>query len=197
MDDYDYLSIHEIRRRAPLHYWAKADNARFAAYCLWRLRDRGKNKAAAKEAKYGGAPTIALAESFQREASIALELIIKAVIAQRIECGVANLTTQIVRPTHDLRRLWEDAALPALSNEDQHRLLIARRILLWAGRYAAPKKDDQYDREEAEMEPLQQTVPLGTLKIIKHRTFDWEDVDRIYQLPHTSFWTIRHENGIP
>jgi hypothetical protein len=31
------ISIHEMRRRAPLHFLVKADNARFAAYAIATL----------------------------------------------------------------------------------------------------------------------------------------------------------------
>jgi hypothetical protein len=36
-------SIHEIRRRAPLHYWLMARNARFAAYALQTMASAPPN----------------------------------------------------------------------------------------------------------------------------------------------------------
>lgn len=77
------LSIHEIRRRAPLHYLAKANNARFAAYILSRDLPGVSLAKEATEAGYHGTPNIALHEAFRREAAIALELIVKAVIAEK------------------------------------------------------------------------------------------------------------------
>jgi hypothetical protein len=72
------LSIHEMRRRAPLHFSAKADNARFAAYVLWTMGPEARRRCA-EQIGYDGL----LSEAFFREASLALELMIKAVIAQR------------------------------------------------------------------------------------------------------------------
>jgi hypothetical protein len=102
-----------------------------------RQRD---NEVAARETQYNGNPQIALSESFRREASVALELIIKAVIAQRIECKISKPNVPSIRLTHDLVELWEDASLPRLPRADKHRLLIAKIILYWAGRYPAPKE---------------------------------------------------------
>jgi hypothetical protein len=191
MPPHEVISIHEIRRRAPMHYWAKADNARFAAYSLWKMM-QCEMREHAEAVGYNGNPSIALNESFLREASIALELIIKAVIAQRVERGTAEAHVTKVRTTHDLASLWKDALLPPLPSEDQHRLLIAKRILYWAGRYAAPKEDQDYDKEQAAMNPLEDRKEFGgRLKIIKSRSFDWDYVDRIYQIAMASFLHIR------
>jgi hypothetical protein len=73
------MSIHEQRRRAPMHFAAKADNARFSAYLIATVSEEEVRRAAG-QISYGGTPHIALGEAFRREASIALELIIKAVI---------------------------------------------------------------------------------------------------------------------
>jgi hypothetical protein len=185
-----------------MHYWAKADNARFCAYSLWTAAQDERKGEAQKVANgrsnehvsaiaYGGAPWIALNEGYRREASIALELIIKAVIAQRIEGGVASPQVTKVRTTHHLASLWNDAMLPALPREDQHRLLIAQRILFWAGRYAAPKKDEDYEKESEAMMSFEDRRDSGTFKIVKGRSFSWDDVDRIYQIAAASLWEIR------
>jgi hypothetical protein len=173
-----------------MHFLAKADNARFAAYCIWMTRQRD-NEVAARETQYNGNPQIALSESFRREASVALELIIKAVIAQRIECKISKPNVPSIRLTHDLVELWEDASLPRLPRADKHRLLIAKIILYWAARYPAPKRDRDYYREQEAIERLQEPKPLGKMRIIKPRSFDWNDVERIYQIAHESFWAIR------
>jgi hypothetical protein len=181
-------SIHEMRRRAPLHYWFRAQNARFAAYAIQAM-DQDAQKRCAEQLGYSGA----LDEAFFREASLALELAIKAVIAQRIEVRLAQLHVVKVRPTHDLVSLRSDAQLPHLPPDDLHRLMIAKRILHWAGRYAASRLDEQADREREEMAPLQDTRPFGSrgLTIIKTRSFDWDDFDRIYQVAATSFVELR------
>lgn len=173
------MSVHERRRRAPLHYWAKADNARFSAYVLWRARSEAQTNAK-QVIGYGGSPEIALHETFLREAAIALELIIKAVIAQRIELGCAKAQVGTVRTIHDLPSLWADAELPTLPADDRHRLSIAKSILIWSGRYVAPKKDIQYEQERKDHEEV--VGYIGSLKITRPRSFSWEDVDRIFQL---------------
>lgn len=176
------VSIHEMRRRAPLHYWAKAQNARFAAYAI-NTMDQEAQKRCAEQLGYLGA----LHEAFFREAALALELIIKAVIAQRIEVRLAQRHVVKVRPTHDLVSLWSDAELPRLPPDDLHRLMIAKRILHWAGRYAAPRTDEQADREQEEMAPLEERPISSRLKARRLRSFGWDDFDRIYQVALTSF----------
>jgi hypothetical protein len=174
------VSIHEMRRRAPLHYWGKASNARFAAYAI-RAMDQKALKRCAEQIGYGGTPQAATSEAFFREASLTLELIIKAVIAQRIEAGLAMRHVVRVRQIHDLVSLWSDAELPHLPPEDQHRLMLARRILLRSGRYAAPKKDDQAEREQREMTPLEEKSPTESrLRGAKLRSLGWEDFDWLY-----------------
>jgi len=187
----DVISIHEIRRRAPLHYEAKADNARFVACMLANNISEESCSSTAMEAKYGGTPGIAIGEAFRREAALALELITKAVIAQKIELDVAPAHVVAVRPTHDLNELWREAALPKLSNEDQRRLLLAKRILVWAGRYAAPKNDEVYEKEELEDQRLQQIRPSAGLRFVRPVAFDWVNFDRLYQIAARDFWSLR------
>jgi hypothetical protein len=173
-----------MRRRAPLHYWAKAQNARFAAYVIWTVQEqKGVPNQYAEQLGHDGD----LLEAFYREASLALELIIKTVIAQRIEMGRAMDHVVKVRPIHDLDKLWLDAQLPPLPRADQHRLLIAKRTLHWSGRYAAPRRDEQADMEREEMEPLEEKQPFGKLFLTRGRSFNWDDFDRIYQVAAMSF----------
>jgi hypothetical protein len=186
------LSTRERRRRAPLAFRAKADNARFVAYLLWQEARKPPlswpwnrphadpsetlSEAASKSGYYG-TPSIAAHEGFLRESALALELIVKTVIAQKIELGCAPSGVVRVRPVHDLPRLWTDAGLPSLSREDQRRLLLVKWLLNWSGRYAAPKTDDQFYQEEAADDALR---PPGLLK--RNVSWDWEDFDRLYQL---------------
>jgi hypothetical protein len=173
------VSIHERRRRAPLHFWARADNARFVAYLLWREVPPECLSVAASSSDYRGTPSIAMHEGFHRESALALELIVKAVIAQRIELGIAPAGVLRVRAVHDLPRLWEEAGLPSLSSEDQRRLLIVKSLLSWSGRYAAPKTDDQLNRERAAYDALSPGKP-GLLETTV--TWQWDDFDRLYQV---------------
>ncbi len=187
----DLISIHEMRRRAPLHFLAKADNSRFSAYVLWHV-DCDYLAAVAEQASYGGTPTVSTREAFRREAAIALELIIKAVIAQRIENQQAQQHITRVRPTHNLPGLWSDARLPKLPDPDYHRLLIAKSILIWSGRYAAPKSDKEFEHERALQEPYEDIVSNNSnLKIRRPRSFGWEDFDRIYSIASVEFWKSR------
>ncbi len=185
----DIASVHERRRRAPFHFYAKADNARFTAFTLWSL-DAVSQKQSVATSGYGGTPSIALGEAFRREASIALELIVKAVIAARIERKAAKSEIIGVRPTHDLNRLWEDADLPAMQNEDVHRLLIAKRILYWSGRYAAPLKDEDFEKEEQKMRGPYRTRGAGQLEEHHSVSIGWDDFDRIYGIACASFWVV-------
>jgi hypothetical protein len=182
------ISIHEMRRRAPLHFSAKADNARFAAYVLWTMDPEARRRCA-EQIGYDGL----LSEAFFREASLALELMIKAVIAQRIELGMAMDHVTKVKASHDLVLLWADAELPVLSPDDLHRLMLARRNLFWSGRYAAPLRDEDFEKEREEMAPLENIPidPTGRLKARKLRSFVWDDFDRIYQVAATSFRALR------
>jgi len=189
----DATSIHEMRRRAPLHYEARADNARFAAYAIITLHQKAWQRCA-EQIGYGGDPWTSIWQAFFREAALALELIIKAVIAQRIENGLAMRHVVRVRPTHDLVTLWADAELPPLSLADQHRLMIARQGLVWSGRYAAPKTDDAFEKEQREMAAFREErafPPPSKLKAVRPRSFDWDDFDRIYQIALQSFWVLR------
>src|SRR5882672_7133531 len=102
------ISIGERRRRAPFHFWAKAANARFAANVIHHATD-GDQSLLAESIGYTGSQSIALHEAFLREASIALELIIKAAIAQRIEIGISREGLTSVPFSHDLVSLWSDA----------------------------------------------------------------------------------------
>src|ERR1700722_13639943 len=94
-------SIHEMRRRAPLHYWVKAANARFAAYTL-SILDPDTQKRRAEQIGYYDGTSVALGEAFLREASLSLELAIKTLIAHRIELRLAMDHVTRVKLTHDL-----------------------------------------------------------------------------------------------
>ncbi len=188
-----HTSIHDRRRRAPLHYWSKANNARLAARVICDAPQE-LQASSAEAIGYGDSPFIALNESFRRECSIALELIIKAVIAQRVELGIANKNVHRVPHTHDLISLWGAAELGPLSTDDRHTLLIARRILKWSGRYAAPKDDQSaYRDDDEEQRILDAPAPPDVARARKWRTIDWEQFDRVYGIASSVFWTLRRE----
>jgi HEPN domain-containing protein len=126
---------HRYSQWAPL-----AERARLAAFVLWRVAgDRtGLLTALWHDARYSyGDASVAMLEGFRRESAVAIELIIKAVIAEQFKLRDAS---ERVPATHDIRRLWQEAGLPQLNREDEHLLLSFKSILNWSGRYATPRK---------------------------------------------------------
>jgi hypothetical protein len=184
------ISIHEIGRRAPLGFWAKADNARFVAYLLWQAVPPESLSEAISRSNYHGTPSIALHEGFRRESALAFELIVKAVIAQKIELRIAPSNVRRVSAVHNLPRLWAEAGLPTLSNEDLRRLLIVKSLLSWSGRYAAPKTDDQFYQEKTDYEALGPPEPLYS------KMWDWENFDRLYQIANGELFEMRAHYGL-
>jgi hypothetical protein len=180
----------EMRRKAPLGFWAKADNARFVACLLWQggISDECLSGAATRSG-YHGTPLIATSEAFLRESALALELIVKAVIAQKIEVdGGAKAVPTI----HDVPVLWGKAALPALAVEDRRRLLRVKSLLIWSSRYAAPKSDFRYYQEEDDFEAVGPPAPrFGGDFSSSHGILDWENFDRIYQIAGREFFRLR------
>jgi hypothetical protein len=173
------ISVWEPKRRAPLHFVALAENAKYCARLL--------SQAPHSTATYQG---------FVREASLSLELIAKAVIAQRLEVDEYLGAITKVPANHNVPQLWASAKLPTPSPDDYGRLVRARVYLVWAGRYPAPNRDDDGERDIADLwEHAHELVPNSTL-FRKPNSFDWEDVDRIYSVAHDCFWQLRHAHGL-
>jgi len=131
-------------------------------------------------------------EGFIREATLALELIVKAVIAQRLELQVAPEGVSTIRTTHDLPSLWKDAGLRTLARKDQALLVAAKRVLIWSGRYAAPKSDADLVREEKAYEALFPRTK-GSIFSKPADYIDWDGFDRIYQIAAGEFWDLRRK----
>jgi hypothetical protein len=185
------ISIHEMRRRAPLHFEAKASNARFVAYLLSSGISAECLSAAATCSGYEGTPSMAAGEAFDRESAVALELIVKAVIALKIELGISPSGVVRVSAVHDLPRLWREAGLPSLSSEDRRWLLEVKSLLTWKGRYAAPKTDEQFDQEKAAYDALcPRETGLVLVPLAKVAVWDWEKFDRIYQVANRELWQL-------
>ena len=184
-------SIDEMRRKSPLHFEAKADNARYAAYAMHSL-DKEVAVRFANDIDYGGTPSIALNESFLREAAIALELIVKAVIAQRIESRTSIATVTKVRATHDLLALWDDAGLQKLQENDLRVLLHAKQVLYWSGRYAATKTDNASIKEDDTEDRVVSRRTGGNLAVLASATLHWDSFNRIYLMAATEFWKVRN-----
>jgi hypothetical protein len=132
-------STFEWRRIAPLHFWAKADNARLAAAALWHLSENDAPvRAIVDVVGYGGSSDIAYEEAFWREAAIAVELIVKAVIAQQMTMRRADPATEGVPATHDLPTLWVQAGLPKLGRRTATGFCVSNPS--WCGRGATSRR---------------------------------------------------------
>lgn len=169
------VSIYERRRREPIYFQMRARNALQAASLLEKTH---------------------IVEAFWREASLALELIVKAVIAQRLEVGEDLGEVTKVPVSHNVPRLWTQAKLPKLVGEDLGRLIRARVNLMWAARYPAPNRDEDGDRDEAELwEHAYDQLSTSSLFRRPH-SFSWENVDRIFWVANNCFLEIRITHGL-
>lgn len=175
-------SIWDMRRKAPFHFLAKADNARMSAYVLSHVSDDLVDKFAS-DAPYGGDHRFATGEGFRREASIAMELILKAILCVK--------TKDTPPATHDVYNLWTEAKLPKLSHDDAHRLAQMTQLLYWAGRYAAPRRDKDLIRSQERFDKHKRTQSLGKLKVRKHIPLGWEEFDSLYQIAAQHFWDLK------
>ncbi|WP_299443844.1 hypothetical protein [uncultured Rhodospira sp.] len=177
-------TLNDMRRKAPLHFLNRARNARFSAWVIKDAQSRSLAEAIVTTS-YDGSPSIALHESFLREACVSLELILKAVIARKIEKQVVRIDA--VPATHDLTLLWDKAELPGLNNEDQLTLVIGSKILYWVGRYPAPKDDRYFDENIKKEDALRDYEKFGSMRLYRPRDVTWEQFDRLFQSALSDF----------
>lgn len=177
-------SLFEWRRLATAWWYGKADNARFAALALAQLTDDAALKVA-EVVNYHGTTSVALNEAFLREASIALELIVKAVIAQTLELRNADPAIVGVPPTHDLPALWLEAGLTSVSLEDQYRLFRFKTILIWAGKYPTPKSERVWEKEMDVFRRLEEPLKSDGKLFLNPISCSAEDFDRLYKIAET------------
>jgi hypothetical protein len=133
-----------------------------------------------------------------REAALALELIIKAVIAQRIEIYGECESQKSVPPTHDVSKLWQIAGLRALKIPDRFRLLMASEVLHWSGRYAAPRLDKHWEKQNKEWRALEALEDGGVRKRLRFSTypgFKWKDVNRLFAMADKEYWRLNRPLG--
>lgn len=182
-------STFEWRRIAPAGWLLRAANARLSAATLWHLRDDGEFvRVILADVGYGGTPGIAYSEAFQREAAVALELIVKGVIAQQMIMRNADPAIEGVPPTHDLPALWAQAALPKLRREDRYRLLHFKSILMWSGRYATPRTAKAWERENEAFRALEPTTDsTGHPRFIRLIPCGWPEFDCLYKIAAKRF----------
>ena len=184
-DDYDGPQL------STLTWWLGAENARMSAFLLWKLRDDEVAEAAADEYKCPIRPSFGPSAAFQREAAVSLELIIKAVISYNLdgsgpppwsERAETDNTKVGVPTTHDIPALWKQAGLPDLPREDAYRLLRFKSILIWSGRYAAPKSPEAWKKEDKAFRALEgPPFKLGELTI-RNEPCEWGDFNRLFQM---------------
>lgn len=174
-------SIWEIRRKAPFHFFAKADNARMSAYALSHIDDDFAAKLTS-DAEYNGAHSVAFGEAFRREASIAMELILKAILCVKRKSAPPLM--------HNVYQLWSDSGLPKLPDDDLYRLAEMTEILYWSGRYAAPRNDKDMIEADARFKKHQKTKPFGKLRIIEHTPLGWEEFIALYNVAAQHFWDL-------
>ena len=174
------------------HWSTSAKKAHFAAFVLWHMREESRLSEMVHECTYaGGDAELSLVEAFRRESAIALELIVKAVIARKLQARGANPATECVPATHDLPKLWIDAGLPELPREDKYRLLLVKSVLMWSGRYGTPRTAEAWKKEQKAFDALEDPQPEPAnsnqpRKFIDRIpiTFGWSDFDRLYQIAH-------------
>lgn len=182
-DEGGRLGPYEIVRQSPTAFFAKADEARYVAYCLWQARSdppAGPEFDGPSEHKSGS-----LFWGFLRESSLALELISKAVFAQR---QTWSREPKPVPGSHNVPQLWKMAALPALPPHQEATLYEAWQILVWTGRYPAPTKDenDLYP-EVKRARDLASTSNRQDSQLNRSR---WDAFDEVYQVALSSFFHI-------
>ena len=179
--------IYETARGAPTGFWSRADGARYVAYCIWMLRQGRPIDPEPIGGELEGAKA-ALFWGWLRESSLALELIIKAVIAQT-EC--LKETPSSVPSTHNVPQLWKMAGLPKTSWQEEYQLATAHQVLNWAGRYSAPRKGaaDLFEDRES----IRPRVNLGRGQVTATVKMDWESFDAVYQVAQRKFFAQRDE----
>lgn len=182
-------SVFDMRKSAPLHYLARADNARFSAFILSRPESEfGISNA--DELGYGGTPRIGMHEGFLREASLALELILKAIIASTRKSGVG------IPHTHNLPQLWSEAKLTTLEPFDNYQLFEFYVTMKWSGRYPVAKTRREYESDNDELTRLRieaQGKSQFGLRVHSLLPTGWNEFERLYQFAFEHFVVVCDE----
>jgi hypothetical protein len=166
------------------HWNSSAAKARFSAFVLWSLRgDAWIGEMADKCGHQRGDDKLAISEAFCRESAIALELIVKAVIAHNLQARGADPPIEGVPATHNIPKLWKDARLPDLPREDLYRLHLAKSILMWSGRYATPRTVRAWEDENKDFDALEEPASeSGKVVFRKPIIMGWAEFDHLYQI---------------
>jgi hypothetical protein len=112
-----------------------------------------------------------------RESSLALELIVKAAMAQKLDYREGRAS---VPSTHNLPQMWKMAGLPKTSSAQENHLCSAHQILQWSGRYSAPRKgsNDLYIERPNTRQP----------DIIPTLQMQWDNFDDLYQIAQNAYF---------
>jgi hypothetical protein len=171
------------------HWDIYARKARLSAFALWQMLDETELNKLVDKCGYEnrGDADHAIMLAFRRESCIALELVIKAVIAQNLRNSGANPAEKQgqIPMSHDLPKLWQTAGLLKLPVEDQQRLLLGKSVLMWSGRYATPTSEKNWTTENKEMDKLRKQTSGGKL-FSKPTTISWSDFDRLFKIAETA-----------
>ncbi len=171
------------------HWDSSAAKARLSAFVLWKMMDTpGASEFAAECGHRGDDYGLALGEAFRRESAIALELVVKAVIARQMASRGADPAKEGVPATHDLPQLWTMAGLPELAPEDEYRLHLVKQTLTWSGRYATPRTVKAWEEENRQLESVEPTDGDSSERF-RVRTpirSGWPEFDRLYQIADTA-----------
>ena len=170
------------------HWKASAEKAHLSAFLLWRMLDSRRLAEAVAECAYNhGDAELAALEGFRRESAAALELIVKAVIARKLQWEGADPKNEGVPATHNIPKLWLDAGLPKLAREDRYRLLIFKSLLIWSGKYPTPKSSKEWVAENTAFDALEDPLLVpGKFIFRKPITIGWPEFDRIFQIARTA-----------
>lgn len=168
------------------HWDSSAAKAHFAAFALWQMRKSGQHEALAVESGHNSTEaSLGLIEAFHRESAVALELVVKAVIAKQMRERSDDPAVEVVPATHDVPKLWQQAGLPPQIGDDLFRLHLVKSTLMWSGRYSTPKSAKAWQEENKAFDVLEN--PTGKKRDFTPRTpigFDWDDFDRLYQIAY-------------
>jgi hypothetical protein len=168
------------------HWASSAAKARFSAFVLSHTQNYSRLTEMVNVSNHqSGDADLALVEAFKRESAVALELVVKAVIAHKLQARGADPASEGVPATHDLPKLWEQAKLPQLPADDLYRLHLVKSVLMWSGRYATPRTVKDWSKENKAFDTLEKQ-PLETEGFVIRTpiTFGWADFDRLYQIAH-------------
>lgn len=190
-----HITLHELRRRAPHSFLRMAVDAHFSAFFLYNtLPSQASEHAQHLGRNEGGMK--ALRDAFRREATLSLELILKAVIAKRYEILFLKQEKWNQVPAHhDIVKLWSEAKLPKLSDRYMYLLIFMKQIMSWSGRYPAPKTEREYDEHAEEISQYEDIVGcVGGIPIVRpSKSFTFQEFDYLYNIAFNAYETLSAE----